>query len=443
MDARLSPYVTFNAPRYTSYPTAPQFSAAIGPEQQAQWLSQIPQDEAVSLYIHVPYCRDICWYCGCNTKAVRRREILDQYVETLVTELSLAASLTGRRKAHRLHWGGGTPHILTADMLSHVSASLARLFDFSALDEHAIEIDPRTLTENHVRAFTAVGVTRASIGVQDVNEHVQRAIGRIQPLTMVELTVRLLRDAGVSGISFDLMYGLPQQSLDDVRRSVSTALELRPDRLSIFGYAHVPWMKARQRLIDETCLPDAQLRAAQADAARALLVAAGYQEIGIDHFALPHDPLAIAARKGRLRRNFQGYVDDDCKTLIGFGPSAISRLPAGFVQNASDARTWTRALGGPSLAGARGHAITPEDLRRGAIIERLMCDHTVDLAYFGGASQYPDAFEILAPLIADGIVHLAGDVVRIDHGAHGLVRLVANAFDAYQGVTAARYSRVV
>lgn len=443
MDARFSAYAAVNAPRYTSYPTAPQFSATIGPEQQAQWLRQLEPGDPISLYIHVPFCREICWYCGCNTKGVRRDDILAEYVETLVSELALTASLTGPLKAHRLHWGGGTPHSLGPDALSLIHNSLSQHFDLSALNEHAIEIDPRTLTEGHVRALAAAGVTRASLGVQDLNDHVQRAIGRIQPFATVETAVLRLRDAGIRSISFDLMYGLPQQSLGDVQRSVSMALALRPDRFSIFGYAHVPWMKARQRLIDETRLPDTALRAAQEDAVRDLLVAAGYQAIGLDHFALPADSLAIAAREGRLRRNFQGYVDDDCATLVGYGPSAISRLPAGFIQNANDSVAWSRAIAGRNLAGARGYAMTTEDLRRGAIIEQLMCRYVVNLADFGGASLFPEALDYLAPLLADGFVRRDGDMLQVETEARGLVRLVAYAFDAYRDVSAARYSRVV
>lgn len=443
MDARISAYAALNAPRYTSYPTAPQFSAKIGPELQAQWLQQLEPGAPVSLYIHVPFCREICWYCGCNTKGVRRDDVLAGYVETLVSELTLTASLAGPLRARRLHWGGGTPHSLDPDALLRIHDALTQHFDLSALAEHAIEIDPRTLTEGHVRAFAATGVTRASLGVQDLNEQVQRAIGRIQPFSTVETAVRRLRGAGLRSISFDLMYGLPQQGLDDVRRSISMALALRPDRLSIFGYAHVPWMKARQRLIDETCLPDAALRAAQEDAVRDLLVAAGYHAIGLDHFAVPTDPLAIAAQDGRLRRNFQGYVDDDCATLLGFGPSAISRLPAGFVQNATDSVAWSRAIAGCTLASVRGYAMTPEDFQRGAIIERLMCQYTVDLAEFGGAALYPEALDYLAPLLTDGLVRRDGDVLQVESEARGLVRIVAYAFDAYRDVSAARYSRVV
>lgn len=444
MDARFAAYAALNAPRYTSYPTAPQFTADIGPERQAGWLRELAGSaEPVSLYLHVPFCREICWYCGCNTKAVRRRDVLENYVDAVCAEFALASALTGRLRARRLHWGGGTPHSLEPDSLLRVHDALARHFDLSALSEQAVEIDPRTLNPDHVRVLGRIGVTRASLGVQDLNLHVQRAIGRVQPLETVAATVHRLRDAGISSVSFDLMYGLPQQTVEDVRRTIADALTLRPDRLSVFGYAHVPWMKSRQKLIDEASLPDGDLRAAQESAMRDLLVAAGYQAIGLDHYALPGDDMAKAARAGRLRRNFQGYVDDDCATLIGFGPSAISQLPAGYVQNASDSNAWGRLIAGGGLAAVRGHACSSEDRRRAAIIERLMCQYAVDLAEFGGAHLFADAFDYLQPMLSDAIVRRDGDRLTVADDARGLVRLVAYAFDAYRPVSAARYSRVV
>lgn len=444
MNARLSAYATLNAPRYTSYPTAPQFSTAIGPPQMAAWLQHAgAADAPLSLYVHVPFCREICWYCGCNTKAARRRDVIEAYVETVRSEIALAGSFAGRPAAGRLHWGGGTPHALLPDDLLRVHQSLAENFNLGDLNEHAVEIDPRALDAGHVRTFATIGINRASIGVQDFNDHVQRAIGRIQPYALVDAAVQQLSDAGIARLSFDIVYGLPQQSLDDVRRSVDLALTLRPDRFSVFGYAHVPWMKARQRLIDVAKLPGGALRASQEAAVREMLVGTGYEPIGLDHFALPSDSLAIAARTSRLRRNFQGYVDDDCIALIGFGPSAISHLPAGYTQNAADVGAWTRAIRDGAFATARGHALTAEDTKRGAIIERLMCAYQVDLSEFGGTHLYPDAFDYLEPLLADALVVRDEGKLTVPTEARGLIRLAAQAFDAYRTTTDARYSRVV
>jgi oxygen-independent coproporphyrinogen-3 oxidase len=434
-------------PRYTSYPTAPHFSAAVGPHDYALWLTELPADATLSLYLHVPFCAELCHYCGCHTKAVRRREPVDAYAGLLGDEIALVGALAGARKALHLHWGGGTPSMLGSEWLLVLVDRLAQAFDIAEC-EHGIELDPRYVTHELARALVRLGVNRASLGVQDLVEHVQQAIGRIQPFAVVERAVNELREAGIRNINLDLMYGLPGQSADDVRRSATLAASLRPQRLACFGYAHVPWIKPHQRLIDAAALPGAAERLAQAAAAHETLVERGYVPIGLDHFARPEDRLAAAARTGRLRRNFQGYTTDQADALIGLGASAIGRLPQGFVQNAPDVGGYGRAIGSGRLATARGIALTAEDRLRGRIIERLMCDFSVDLDAVIAAGEAGDGFEAelaaLAPLATENLLRLDdGKRVTMTEQGRPFVRLAAAAFDAYLAKARTRHSIAV
>ncbi|HKY87634.1 MAG TPA: radical SAM protein, partial [Pseudorhodoplanes sp.] len=291
-----------NVPRYTSYPTAPHFSAAIGPKTYTEWLAALPAAATLSLYLHVPFCSEICLYCGCQTKASKRRDPIEHYADRLAEEIALIGAATGGRKVVHLHWGGGTPSILGNDHLRRLMDKLGAAFDLSALREHAIELDPRRMPPTLARTLANIGVNRASLGVQDFSPRVQKAIGRIQPFNVVASAVTELRDAGIDQINIDLMYGLPLQTVDDVRQNVQLATALAPPRIAIFGYAHVPWLKTNQRCIDESQLPGLFERVAQARTASETLTRIGYVPVGLDHFALPSDDIARAARTGRLRR---------------------------------------------------------------------------------------------------------------------------------------------
>lgn len=435
-------------PRYTSYPTAPHFSPSVDGAVAARWMSELSPDASLSLYLHVPFCSAICTYCGCNTKAVRRDAPLADYAATLETEIDLVAAATRARRVTHIHWGGGTPSLLGPDRLRHLAARLRARFDLSAIGEHAIELDPRTVDADLVEGLAAMGVTRASLGVQDLNEHVQREIGRIQPFEVVERAVELLRGAGIGAINLDLMYGLPFQGDVDVERTARFAAGLGPSRLAIFGYAHVPWMKAHQRLIDAATLPGASERLAQADVARRTLESLGYVAIGLDHFARPDDELAIAARAGVLRRNFQGYTVDNADALLPLGASSIGNLPQGFVQNAPDVGGWRRAIQEGRLATAKGLAICDDDRLRAAAIERLMCDFTLD---YGGLAReatgddtaLDDATEEIDRLSRDGVVAREGRLLRVTDSGRPFVRLAAAAFDAYLRAGKARHSVAV
>jgi oxygen-independent coproporphyrinogen-3 oxidase len=419
-----------NVPRYTSYPTAPHFSASVTASIYRQWLSALPDAATLSLYIHVPFCTELCRYCGCNTRAVRKREPIDAYAERLLDEIALIASFSGRKLTH-LHWGGGTPSILGPQWLETVARRIASQFDLSNLKEHAIELDPRRIDRALVRSLQEIGITRASLGVQDVSPHVQHLIGRVQPFEMVERSVEWLRQAGIQNLNIDLMYGLPGQGLAEVARSAELAASLSAQRLALFGYAHVPWFKPHQRLMDETALPGLNERLRQAEVAAETLSGLSYERVGLDHFALPEDELAIAARENRLRRNFQGYTTDESDVLIGLGASAIGKLPQGFVQNAPDLGGYTRAVSAGEFPIVKGLAVSDEDRLRGAMIERLMCDLALDLDVYGGADRFANELAELRPLAGEGLIEIDGARIRVTEAGRPFVRIAAAAFDSY------------
>ena len=436
----LAAYLARPVPRYTSYPTAPHFNEGVGPETYANWLARIDPAKTVSLYLHVPFCRELCWYCGCNMKLASRDAPLRAYTETLIAEIDiLARHLPDRLTLSHLHWGGGTPTALSPEDLARVMGTVFHHFDVTPDAELAIESDPRTLTEEMIQWIGALGFTRASFGVQEFDPDVQRAINRIQPPEMVEAAVTSLREAGVGAINFDLIYGLPNQTVETLTRTIALSAAMAPDRLALFGYAHVPWMAKKQRLIPEEALPGAAERLAQANAAAAALVAAGYRAIGLDHFAKPEDPLSRAADTGTLRRNFQGYTTDQADTLLGVGATSIGRTEQGYVQNIAETGAWTRAVEAGTLPVAKGRAFTGEDKVRAQVIEGLMCQGAADLSgHAWGAER-----QALDPLIADGLATLTGDRLVLTEAGRTLARVVASVFDEYLGAGAARHSRAV
>ncbi|MBI1868230.1 MAG: oxygen-independent coproporphyrinogen III oxidase [Methylocystis sp.] len=437
-----------SAPRYTSYPTAPHFSSEVGGETARDWLAELEPSANLSLYFHVPFCPAICAYCGCHTKALRQDAPLAAYKETLVREIELVSLATRARTVSSIHWGGGTPSMLGPARFLEIADAIKTHFDLNQQTEHAIELDPRLVDEALASALRRAGVTRASLGVQDFNAHVQKAAGREQPYEVVERAVDLLRGAGITAINFDLMYGLPEQRVEDVARTAQLAAELEPNRLAVFGYAHVPWFKTHQKLIDAATLAGPSERLAQAAAARATLEAAGFEAIGLDHFARPEDELAIAAHCGRLHRNFQGYTTDAADALLGLGVSSIGHLPQGYLGNAPDIASWRRAIQAGRFATSRGLAFTLEDIARGAVIERLMCDLSVDYGAIAQArlarqDAFDDAAPRLAALVQAGLAEIAGRRVAMTATGRPYVRLAASAFDAYLEAGGARHSLAV
>ena len=427
-------------PRYTSFPTAAEFGDAVGPADMSAALGAIGPNEAVSLYLHVPYCEQVCWYCGCNTGAANRTARVAAYVQRLCEEITLVAdALGGRGRIGRIAWGGGSPNALAPEQFDAVMQRLQQ--DLGYADAPiSIELDPRGFDEHWAAEIACRRVERVSLGVQTFAPHVQAAIGRVQPLEDIERVVGLLRNAGVKSINFDLMYGLPGQTLDDLDTTLTQALALAPERLAVFGYAHVPHLLPRQRQIDASALPDAAQRFRFAEHAQARLIAAGYQSIGFDHFALPSDEIAMAARAGRLRRNFQGFTEDPADVLIGLGASAISSFPGWLLQNEKNAGRYHLKIGNGAFATARGLRRTPLDQLRGQAIERILCAGSTNL------DGLPDLADIRARLAAfeeRDLIGWTGSRLTLLPDALPYARAIAATLDPYRQTSVARFSNAV
>lgn len=435
-------------PRYTSYPPANHFGPRIGPADVIGWLETVPAGARLSLYVHVPYCRRLCWFCACRTQGTRTDRPLGAYLAGILAELALVGQhLRPDVEIAAIHLGGGTPTILPPAMLADLCGAL-RAFRPLARDlTLAVEIDPTEVDAERIAVLADAGMTRASIGVQDFDPHVQEAIGRTQPFELTRDVVTMIRAAGVGSLNMDMLYGLPRQTRDRMTDSVRKVLTLSPDRVALYGYAHVPWMARRQMLIPTEALPGPEARLELFETAARLFHWAGYEAIGIDHFARPQDPLAAAAREGRLRRNFQGYTEDGAEVLIGLGASAISRYPQGYAQNASTSSAWAQAIGAGRLATERGHAMSVDDVLRAGLIERLMCDFAVDLQAAAARHGLPlSAVEaIVAPACRrfSGWVTQDGTMLRILRAPRLVARLVAQTFDAYAApaLSEGRHSR--
>jgi oxygen-independent coproporphyrinogen-3 oxidase len=437
------------APRYTSYPTAVQFTPQVDAGVYSSWLAELDAAEPVSLYLHIPFCARLCWYCGCNTRAVNRHEPVGDYVQLLLVELELLrAALPGRFAARAIHLGGGTPNMLSVEELDAIFGRLDAAFDLRHGLEVAAELDPAVLTRDWVRAASYYGLNRASLGVQNLDPQVQAAVNRKEGFEQIAAGVGWLREAGVGSVNLDLMYGLPHQTTANTLATIDQILTLRPERIALFGYAHVPWMKAHQQLIKDEALPGPAARLEQSEAAAKRLVAEGYLRIGLDHFALPDDELAVALAEGRLRRNFQGYTADSADTLLGLGASAIGALPQGYVQNVAQELGWRAAVAKGELPIARGVGLTPDDRFRAEIIERLMCDLAVDLAavcarHGRALADLDEALARLAPFEADGLVRRDGARLQVGETGRLLVRSICAAFDRYFVADATRHSRAL
>ena len=424
-----------NLPRYTSYPTALAFQSAPDDALTRGWLDAIQPTDAVSIYVHVPFCERLCWYCGCHTSVPNGYDRIADFLGHLRSELDLwSDAMPPHAGAAHVHFGGGSPNSLSGDDFSSLLASISRRFSLRPGAEVAVELDPGNLDGDFARGLGAAGVTRASLGVQTFDPDVQRLVNRIQPFERVETAVADIRSGGVKAINFDMMYGLPGQTPDNVADSLRTALSLAPDRVALFGYAHVPWMKKHQAMIRQEDLADVAGRWSQAEAAEAVLIDHGYVRIGMDHFAHPDDPMAAQLAKGGLRRNFQGYTDDPASVLIGLGPSAISAFPQGYAQNASRVDQWASAAKQGHLPVARQLATTAEDRLRAAVIERLMCDLEADVGsvcvdYGCAVTALDDSLIAVRALAADGLCTVVGRMISVSPEISRLVRVVAACFD--------------
>jgi oxygen-independent coproporphyrinogen-3 oxidase len=438
-----------NLPRYTSYPTALAFNAGVGEAQAMGWAAGTGAGTPVSVYVHVPFCQQLCWYCGCHTSVPNGYGRIAAYLKRLHKEIDLWAAALGLHDgAVHLHFGGGSPNALAAADFTALVGHLRQAFRVQPDAEVAVELDPRALDEAFLEAIEASGVNRASLGVQTFDADVQAKVNRIQPFESIARAVEQLRAAGVRGVSFDLMYGLPGQIPASAAESARLAAALAPDRISVFGYAHVPWFKKHQKLIREEDLADLSGRWAQAEAADAVLAGAGYQRIGLDHYALAGDPLAEAARERSLHRNFQGYTVDPADVLVPVGASAIGRFAEGYVQNARAVDAWAKAVDEGRLAVERGIAMTAADRLRARVIERLMCDLEADVGDLCAAEGFPRSFldeglRAAGDLQLDDLCRVTGRSVRVPARARRLVRAVAACFDASLAESASRHAKAV
>lgn len=436
-------------PRYTSYPPITAWAPTDGAEYRRHLARVRERPDDLAVYVHLPFCAAKCLYCGCNAVVTHRTGVVDAYLARLEREADLVVDALGdgQRVSH-VHWGGGTPNLLDDAQLRRAFAVVADRLDLSPAAELSVEADPRLVTPSQLDTLVALGFRRISFGVQDLDPEVQLAIGRPQPLAVVRSAVARARQAGFEGVHFDLIYGLPRQTRATFARTLADVAELAPERIACFGYAHVPWARHNQRRIDERELPGARARFALFDLAVERLVAAGYVWLGMDHFARPHDELALAQRAGRLRRDFMGYTTRPARHLLGLGASAIGEVDDAFVQNAAKLGDWQRAIDAGVLPAVRGHALSRDDRRRRQAIMGLMCDLAVPESLLLLPDGTPDrrAEVALDELARDGLVTRGDGMLRVTPTGRYFLRNVCMALDATLpggGEDGPRFSRTV
>ena len=423
-------------PRYTSYPTAPHFGAGVNPGHFTDWVRRIAAGSEISLYLHVPFCRRLCWFCACRTQGTTSDAPVRAYAQTLKAELALLAQhLPPGVRLSRLHWGGGTPTLLPPDLIAELAQAVFAVAPMAENGEFSVEIDPNEIDDARLDALAAAGMNRASIGVQDFDPDIQKTIGREQSYELTRAAAEAIRARGVKSLNADILFGLPHQSPERIAQSVQKLLTLNPDRVALYGYAHVPWMSRRQQMIPSDAMPTPQERLKLFEVARELFLWDGYVEVGIDHFARPEDGMAKALKAGTLKRNFQGYTDDPSPVLVGLGASSISRFPQGFAQNVSGTGEYTKAIRAGEFATHRGHAFDGEDLLRARIIEAIMCDFRVSRAElldrFAVTEMRLDELFAKAQQEFDDMVRVDEFGLTIPERAKPLTRMIARCFDAY------------
>jgi oxygen-independent coproporphyrinogen-3 oxidase len=426
-------------PRYTSYPTAPYFSESFG---EKEWLEELHATQGsgrdLSLYVHIPFCDTLCWYCGCNMVATRNYNRATEYLGYLFKEIDAVAAQTDpARQARQLHWGGGTPTYLHPDDIRRLFAHIASRFPISADAEKSCEIDPRELSREHVMALKESGINRVSLGVQDLDDTVQKAVNRIQPESLIREVYGWMREADFDSVNVDLMVGLPHQTVEGFGVTLDKIVAINPDRLAVFNYAHVPWMKKHQLLIQEEALPDLSTRLALQMLIMEKLTAAGYVYIGMDHYAKADDEIVLAQKNKTLYRNFQGYTTHKDCDLYAFGASSISQTEDVFVQNHKDLKRYQALVEEGRLPIERGLRVTAEDKLRRDAITRIMCDLELDKAAFGRQWNidfdvyFADALAELQAMEGDGLVEMAADRISVTSLGRIFLRNIAMPFDAY------------
>jgi len=438
-------------PRYTSYPTAPYFHTGFGEAEWAAALAVPAADRGLSLYAHIPFCDSLCYYCGCNMVATRDYSKTQPYLAALDQEMARTAALVDpTRVVRQLHWGGGTPTYLHPDDIRRLMAMMRRHFTLAPDAEISCEVDPRELTYEHLAALRESGFNRLSFGVQDMDPDVQQAVNRIQSEFLIRQVLDWSRELGFSSINLDLIVGLPRQTVESFRRTLERVSVWVPDRLAVFAYAHVPWMKKHQRLINEAELPDSATRLGLQQAVNEMLGTAGYVNIGLDHFARPDDELVRAQQNKTLWRNFQGYTTHKDCDILAFGASSISQTAGVYMQNEKSLKRYQERVAATGFAVERGLKLTRDDQIRRDAITRVMCDLELDFAAFGSewdvafTDYFADALADLRPLAEDGLVEIAADRVSVTPSGRLFLRNIGMCFDRYLRDAASeqpRYSR--
>ncbi len=438
-------------PRYTSYPTAPYFHTGFGEADWADALAAPAPDRGLSLYAHIPFCDSLCYYCGCNMVATRDYSKTQPYLAMLDREMARTAELVGRgRVAHQLHWGGGTPTYLNPDDIGRLMGMMRQYFILAPEAEISCEVDPRELTRGHLEALRESGFNRVSFGVQDMDPDVQQAVNRIQPEALIQQVIDWSRELGFSSINLDLIVGLPKQTVASFSRTLERVVAWAPDRLAVFAYAHVPWLKKHQQLIQETDLPDSATRLGLQQVVNEMLGAAGYVNIGLDHFARPEDELVRAQQDKTLWRNFQGYTTHKNSDILAFGASSISQTADVYMQNEKNLKRYQERIAATGFAVERGLKLTRDDQIRRDAITRVMCDLELDFSAFGSewgigfADYFADAFDGLRPLADDGLILLDDDRISVTQTGRLFLRNIGMCFDRYlkqESTNRPRYSK--
>jgi len=441
----LDPRLQRPVPRYTSYPTVPAWSADVGPAAYRDGLRALAGGgpRPVSLYVHLPFCRMRCLYCGCNVTITSRQERIDRYLDLLATERRMVSTEIGTAwPVSHLHLGGGTPNYLEDHQFIRLMEMLQEGFEFGTDAELSLEADPRLVNATQLQLFSALGFTRISFGVQDLNETVQQAIGRVQSGALVASAVDAARTAGFTGLNLDLIYGLPRQTLAGFDRTLAATIAMHPDRVACFGYAHVPWMQKHQSAINAGELPGSELRLALFELTLQRFEEAGYVWIGLDHFARPDDPLAVAFQAQRLTRDFMGYTTRPTDTLLALGASAIGDVGGRFVQNESAAASWEAKIAAGDFATVRGHRLSDDDRARRDAIASLMCNQCLPLSLADGPLR--SCMERLLGWSTSGLVEKDATHVRVTRRGRFFLRTLCAEFDAYFAQEpATRFSRAV
>lgn len=430
-------------PRYTSYPPATEFHEGVGEERYLAHLERAgARDEPLSFYAHLPFCEERCLYCGCTTVVTHRRDVLDRYLDALYREIDAIGARLGRRPLRQLHFGGGTPTYLTPEQIRELHERITRWFRIEEGAELAVEIDPRVTTPAHLEVLAELGYRRLSLGVQDFTPEVQSAVNRVQPYTLTRDLIQRARALGFESLNVDLIHGLPMQRPETFQRTLDLLVGLRPERVAVYSYAHMPWLKGHQKKIDSATLPTSETKLDLARRAERTLRDAGYVVVGMDHFALPDDEMGRAMRDGTLWRNFMGYTTHHGTDQVAVGMSGISDVAGGFFQNSKKLVDYLRALEEGRLPIERGYVLDSDDVLRRHVVTSLMCTFRVDVPAFERRfgidfwTAFADEREALQEMVADGLVELGPDHLTVIGVGRRFVRNVCMVFDSFLGAAA-------